>query len=90
MAKFNPPESFSFDKPTEWTDWKRRFERYRTATELNKKSGEVQVCSLVYAMGSEAENIFKSFTFTDPGHQNNYNIVMEKFDEYFFPAECNP
>jgi transposase InsO family protein len=85
MAKFNPPESFSFDKPTEWTDWKRRFERYRTATELNKKSGEVQVCSLVYAMGSEAENIFKSFTFTDPGHQNNYNIVMEKFDEYFFP-----
>lgn len=51
MAKFNPPQSFSFDKPTDWTDWKRQFERYRTATELNKKPGEVQVCSLVYAMG---------------------------------------
>lgn len=85
MAKFNPPESFSFDKPTEWPDWKRRFERYRTATELNKKSGEVQVCSLVYAMGSEAENIFKSFTFTDPAHENNFEIVMRKYDEYFFP-----
>lgn len=85
MAKFNPPESFHFDKPTEWTDWKRRFERFRRATELNKKTGEIQVCSLIYAMGSEADNIFNSFTFTKEGHKNNYDVVMQKFDQYFFP-----
>jgi len=85
MAKFSPPESFSFDKPTEWTDWRRRFERYRTATELTKKPGDVQVSALIYAMGSEAENIFKSFTFTEEAHANNYKIVLEKFDGYFFP-----
>lgn len=85
MAKFNPPENFSFDKPTEWTDWKRRFERFRVATKLNKENGEVQVSSLIYAMGSEAENVFKSFTFAEEAHQNDYKIVMDKYDEYFFP-----
>lgn len=85
MAKFNPPANFPFDKPTEWPDWKQRFERYRLATKLNKDDGEVQVSCLIYAMGNEAENIYKSFTFTDDGHRNDFAVVVGKFDEYFFP-----
>lgn len=85
MAKFNPPANFPFDKPTEWLDWKQRFERYRLATKLNKDEGEVQVSCLIYAMGSEAENIYKSVTFTEDENCNDFAIVMRKFDDYFFP-----
>lgn len=41
-----------------------RFARYRTATKLSKEDKEVQISTLIYAKGIEAENIFKSFTFT--------------------------
>lgn len=57
MAKFNPPECFPFDRPNEWADWKQRFQRFRNATKLDKEDGEVQVSSLIYAMGNEAEHI---------------------------------
>lgn len=85
MAKFNPPTDFPFDKPTEWPDWKQRFVRYRTATKLNKEDGDVQVSCLIYAMGSESENIYRSFTFAEDRHRNDFDKVIEKFDEYFVP-----
>lgn len=85
MAKFTPPTNFAFDKPAEWPDWKQRFVRFRTATKLNKEDGAVQVSSLIYAMGSESENVFRSFTFTEEGQENNFDVVLAKFDEYFVP-----
>lgn len=85
MAKFNPPTNFPFNKPTEWPEWKQRFERYRLATKLNKDDGEVQVSCLIYAMGPEAENIYKSFTFAGNDERNDFAAVVGKFDEYFFP-----
>lgn len=85
MAKFNPPENFTFEKPTEWPEWKQQFERYRIATKLHKDKGQVQVSCLIYAMGNEAENIFKSFTFAQEEECNDFVIVMGKFNDYFFP-----
>lgn len=87
MANFNPPANFSFDLPTEWLGWKQRFERYRIATKLNKDDGTVQVSCLclIYAMGAEAENIFKSFKFAAEKDRDDIKIVLAKFDEYFFP-----
>ncbi|KAK9519969.1 hypothetical protein VZT92_022659 [Zoarces viviparus] len=85
MAKFNPPMNFSFDKPGEWPEWKQRFVRFRTATKLDKEDGTVQVSSLIYAMGSESEDIFRSFAFTEDGHRDNFVRVLGKFDEYFVP-----
>ncbi|KAM9409964.1 uncharacterized protein KZ484_002057 isoform 1-T2 [Pholidichthys leucotaenia] len=85
MAKFNPPESFPFHRPNEWAGWKERFLRFRTATKLNKEDGEIQVSSLIYAMGPEAENIFKSFSFTEETDQKKFDVVLGKYDEYFCP-----
>ena len=85
MAKFNPPTNFSFDKPGEWPDWKQRFVRFRTATKLDKEDGAVQVSSLIYAMGSESENIYRSFAFDEEGQRNDFDRVLTKFDEYFVP-----
>ena len=60
MAKFQPPESFCFEKPAEWPAWKKRFSHYRTATKVDKEDGLVQVSTLVYALGKEAENLLSS------------------------------
>ena len=46
---------------------------FRLVTELHKKDEEVQVASLRYCMGPEADDIFKTFG------------LSEKFDEYFKP-----
>ena len=45
-----PPEKFSF-KPEDWPKWIQRFERFRKATGLEKRSGKNQVNTLIYAMG---------------------------------------
>ena len=89
MPKFNPPESLDFSSPSQWQEWRDRFSLFRIATKLDKEEGVVQVSSLVYAMGREATNIYKSFTFgpvvdgVDP--KNDYETVLQKFDAYFVP-----
>lgn len=85
MAKFNPPSNFSFDKPSEWPEWRQRFMRYRTATKLDKEDGAVQVSCLIYSMGNESENIFRSFVFTTAAQQDDFDAVLGKYDEYFVP-----
>lgn len=54
MAKFAPPTNFTFDKPQEWSAWRQLFTRYRIASKLKEEDGEVQVSTLIYAMGQEA------------------------------------
>ena len=84
MPKFNPPDSFCFERPAEWNDWKKRFLRYRTATKLDREDGEVQVSTLIYTLGGEAENIFGSFTFFEE-EEDDFDVVLAKFDAYFIP-----
>ena len=63
MPKFNPPPSVNFSNPSEWPDWKQRFESYRITTKLHKDDEDIQVNSLIYAMGKEAKHIFKSLVW---------------------------
>ncbi len=83
MAKFQPPESFCFERPAEWTEWKKRFARYRTATKLDKEEGPVQVSTLVYALGKEAESFLSSFTYNEKEDELVYDTVLAKFNVYF-------
>lgn len=85
MPKFNPPTEFKFDCPAEWPEWKQRFSHFRLATKLNKDDGEIQVSSLIYAMGGEAEKIFNSFEFATEDEKKDYEAVMKKFNDYFVP-----
>ena len=50
-----------------WPDeWRSQFQRcFQTASELTDNSGEVQVSSLIYSMGPEAEKIFSQFSLAD-------------------------
>uniref|UniRef100_A0A669BGT0 Gypsy retrotransposon integrase-like protein 1 n=1 Tax=Oreochromis niloticus TaxID=8128 RepID=A0A669BGT0_ORENI len=90
MAKFGPPEPFDFTQPAEWPIWRQRFSRFRVASKLALESGEVQVNSLLYSMGRDAEPIYGSFVFpaateARPSPQFEYDLVLQKFDEHFVP-----
>ena len=83
MASFNiaPPEKFSF-KPEEWPKWIRRFERFRVASELNKKPENTQISTLIYSMGDEADDILSSFTMSDDDREK-YDAVKAKSEGHF-------
>ena len=95
MAKLGPPEKFDSTRPAELPMWRRRFDRYRVATKLDRDSGVVQVNLLLYAIGSEAEAIYDSFVFDrsvaleddadEVCPENDYDIVIKKFHEHFVP-----
>ena len=87
MAKFAPPSPLNFAKPQSWPEWRQRFLRYRTATKLNAENGDVQVSTLVYAMGPEAESAFRTFQFAADAEKTNFDIVLTHFDSYFAPRK---
>ena len=76
------PESFSFKHPKEWPKWIRRFERSHLASGFNKKSSEVQVNSLIYNMGDQADSVLLSFMLSDE-NKKKYDTVKAKFENYF-------
>ena len=78
----SPPEQFSFSRPYEWPKWIRRFERFRSASGLSGKGSEVQVNTLIYSMGDEADDILRSFGLTEE-EKKNYDTVKEKFESHF-------
>ena len=81
-SKLAPPTEFDFCSPNKWEDWKNKFLRFRLASKLTKESGEVQVPSLIYAMGMEAENILKSFNLS-AADSKVFDTVIGKFDDHF-------
>lgn len=86
MAKFQHPGNFDFSHPERWPEWRQRFHRYRIATKLDKEEAEVQVCTLLYSMGKEAEQVYQTFTFGEGEREReDYDNVIRKFDDYFVP-----
>ena len=82
MLKLTPPQKFDFSKPLDWPDWKQNFPRFRLATKFDKEEGVVQVSTLMYTMGREAEHVHKSFTLAD-GNDAKFDVILVKFDEHF-------
>ena len=76
------PEPFKFKTPEDWLKWIRRFEWFRCTSGLDKKSQEIQVNTLVYSMGDEADDILSSFHLPLED-KVKYDIVKEKFEGYF-------
>ena len=76
------PDSFDFSKGETWLNWIRRFERFRTLSELNAKDEVTQINSLIYTMGDQAEDILNSFKL-NATQLKEYKTIEEKFDSYF-------
>ena len=96
MCASEPSEPFSFSRLSEWPKWARRFERFRVASGLGSKGEEVQVNTLLYAMGDDADDILRSFQLS-AADQKKYSEVKGRFDQHFLKkriaiferARCN-
>ena len=81
--QLQPPLSFDFTKPDEWSRWKRRFEQYRHASSLSSEDDVRQVSALLlYCLGQEADDVLSSTGITEEEHKK-YDTVVQKFDNYF-------
>ena len=85
MAQYKPPNQLNFSEPN-WLKWKSQYETFRLLTEIGKKPGEVQVASLRYCMGPEAEDVMRTFNLSED-EQKDYKTVLAKFDSYFKPRK---
>ena len=85
MAQYAAPEKFDFD-PKGWQRWRSTYMTFRMLTKLNDEPGKMQVASLKYCMGPEAEDIMGTFSLTQQD-QENFDTVLKHFDEYFQPRK---
>ena len=81
---FKPPDNFDFTHPESWPAWRKRYERFSMASELNKKSFVIQLNSLIYTMGSTAEQIYGVFNFEE-SDTATIKQVLDRFDGHFTP-----
>ena len=81
-VRLQPPEPFPFHKPDEWGRWKRRFEQFRIASGLSSASEEQQVCTLLYCMGEDTEDVLQSTNATAEDRAT-YRGVCAKLDAFF-------
>ncbi|XP_072140815.1 uncharacterized protein [Dermacentor andersoni] len=77
-----PPTSFNFDNASEWPAWVQEFDDYRFASGLNERTQEAQVRTLLYTMGRQARNVFKTFELSEE-QSKDYEVVKKRFDAYF-------
>ena len=85
MAQYKPPNPLNFSEPN-WPKWKSQYETFRLLTDLKSKPGEIQVASLRYCMGPEAEEVVKTFNLSAEDSKK-YDVVIDKFDNYFTPRK---
>jgi hypothetical protein len=82
---FKPLSNFDFSKPELWKEWIDRFKRFRLAAKLTKETQEIQINSLLYSMGPEAEKVFAQLRFDANGDSDKYDKVVKKLNAYFTP-----
>ncbi len=89
-STFRPPEKFVFEGSNvdqRWVKWKRAFEIYFTAAEIEKKAPKVQIAILLHAAGSEAQVIHSQFVFAEETDKDDIKKVLEMFDAYCRPRK---
>lgn len=84
MASFTvtSPDPFTFSSPSEWPNWIKRFDRFKSASGLSTKSEPDQINTLVYLMGDQAEDILASFKLPE-ADSKKYDVVVKRFQDHF-------
>ena len=73
-----------------WKKFKRAWDNYSLATELNDKSEAIQVATLLTVIGEKARKVFATFTWTSAGDSAKISQVLSKFEEYCQPDKNVP
>ena len=73
-----------------WKKFKRAWDNYSLATELNKKAETIQVATLLTVIGEEAREVFATFTWATADDSGKIAPVLKKFEEYCQPCKNVP
>ena len=81
-----PPEIHDPQAAEKWKRFKRTWTNYSLATELNKKSDDVQITTLLTVIGEEAWEVYATFTdWAADGDLTKIAPVLAKFEAYCKP-----
>ena len=75
------PDKLDSKKPDEWKRFIERFECYRIAAGLDQKDDKVQINTMIYAVGGNAKEIFRSFQVAE--EKQVYVTVKGRFEIHF-------
>lgn len=84
-----PPRKLVIDSTNggkNWKEWLQQYNWYGIATQIDKKSKEVQAATFMMVIGEEASCIFNTFGLSEE-EQKDVEIIKQKFQEYFMPRE---
>ena len=70
-----------------WRKWKRQFNVYFTACEIQKKDKDTQVAVLLHAAGPEALEVSETFQWSAEEDKTDYKVWLTKFDEHCEPRK---
>ena len=74
------------ERLNDWNYFKASWNNYSIATELNKKSKDVQVGTLLSIIGKDCYEIYENLPLLDNGRKDPDTIV-QKLTEYFEPQK---
>ena len=81
------PMNVKDDVSTNWKLFRQAWEYYVTATELNKKSKEVQAGALCSVMGLECVKVMNSLTALAPEDKSDPEKILTALGNHFMPQK---
>ena len=87
MEQFKPPEPLNLEGnlSENWRKWKQRFELYLVASGTSDKEEKTKAATLLHVVGTEALEVYNTFTWDSAGDEMKVEPIMAKFEAY-----CNP
>ena len=89
MGNFNPPDPLIFDGNIRehWKRWKQELELYVVATEKVKKENKVKSSILLSCIDKAGKFIYNTFTFSQEEENFDYNVIVQKFENFCIPRQ---
>ncbi|UYV81408.1 K02A2.6-like [Cordylochernes scorpioides] len=87
MNNLPPPSAFTIDQndPNKWPKWRKKFENYIIASDLNSKTIQQQRAILLHIIGDSALEIYNTFGFEENAQSPTIKDILDKYDQYFRP-----
>ena len=89
MERVKPPEPLNWtgNVDCEWRTFKQRFNLYLQALGLDTKPDARKIALLLTVAGPQAVEVFNTFVFAGRDHHEQFDRVVEKFDEHCSPKK---
>ena len=82
-----PPMNVKDDVPTNWKMFRQAWEYWVTATELKRKSKDVQAGALCSVMGLECVKVMNSLTTLAPEDKSDPEKILTVLGNHFMPQK---